>query len=148
MIKILVGLPGSGKSTLAKRLVDEHLTTPYTQAAIVSADDFFTDEDGTYHYIPTAIGQAHTLCYDRFQEFAKRFRNKDLIVVDNTHLTEGERRPYITAAEALGHDVQVVYIPCDLETSLARNVHHVPVEIIEEMVSKLDVPSNAQTVSL
>lgn len=147
MIIVMTGLPGSGKSTAAKRLLDEHLKTPYTQAAIVSADDFFTADDGTYEYILEARGVAHQICFRRFEEYCARFRQQDLIVVDNTNLTNLERANYIETAAGHGHTGKVVHVRCPLEICIARrdsnnplNIHPVPPEVIQDMAARFQDP--------
>lgn len=147
MIIVMSGMPGSGKSTAVKRMVDEHLKQPFTQAAVVSADDFFTSEDGTYDFILEARGVAHQLCFQRFQQYCKRFRPQDLIVVDNTALTNKERARYIDEAALHGHAVKLVLVRCPIEICIARrdprdpkNRHPIPPETLLDMAKLFQEP--------
>lgn len=140
MIVLMIGLPGSGKSYLAKRLVADHLKQPFTQAAIVSADDFFTDDDGSYQHIASAIGNAHMSCKSRLQEFAKKFKDSDLIVVDNTNLIRKDRDNYLEAVADSGHTVAMIYVRCPIETCIARNVHQVPEQYIRDHALMIQEP--------
>lgn len=147
MIIVMTGLPGSGKSTAAKKLLDEHLKTPFTQAAIVSSDDFFTADDGTYDFKLDARPVAHQLCFRRFNEYCARFRQRDLIVVDNTSLTNSERSRYIDVGASYGHTCRLVHVRCPIEICIARrdpsnpdNRHHVPADVILGMAATFQAP--------
>lgn len=141
MIIVMIGLPGSGKSFHAKRLVEEHLKTPYSQAAIVSADDYFVGEDGVYRYEPTQIVAAQHSCFRNFLGFASTFKaDKDLIVVDNTNLRNWHRSPYMMLGMALGHQTKLVHVTCALETCVKRNTHDVPSEKLEDMFKSVEMP--------
>jgi tRNA uridine 5-carbamoylmethylation protein Kti12 len=141
MIIVMIGLPGSGKSFHAKRLAEEHLKTPYSQAAIVSADDYFVSEDGVYRHDATLIGAAHNACFRKFLGFASTFKaDKDLIVVDNTNLSNWQRSPYMMLGMALGHQTKLVHVQCAVQTCIQRNTHGVPTEALEKMFNYLEMP--------
>lgn len=155
MIIVMSGIPGSGKSTTVKRLVAEHLQRPFTQADVVSADDFFTDDDGTYDFVLEARGTAHKLCFDRFRELCIRFRPQDLIIVDNTSITNKERALYIEEAALHGHTAMVCVIRCPLDVCVARrdpanpdNKHPIPAEVIREMARLFQEPRSEWTVQV
>jgi tRNA uridine 5-carbamoylmethylation protein Kti12 len=148
MIIVMTGLPGSGKSTAVKQLVAEFLSNNlYTQAAVVSSDDFFTDDDGTYDFKLEARPVAHQMCWHKFNEYLGRFRAKDLIVVDNTNLTNDDRGRYMEAALQHGHAARLVHVKCPIEVCIARrdpsnpkNVHQIPAETLHEMAARFQAP--------
>jgi predicted kinase len=130
----MVGLPGSGKSSYLERLG----VTPLSSDAIrqLLADDA-TDQSihkrvfATIRYLlrqRLAIGRAVTY-------------------VDATHLTPGERRPYVKIARQHGCDVEVVFFDVPLEICVARNRGRervVPAEAMQKMAAKLVPPSAAE----
>ena len=134
MIVIMIGLPGSGKSFHAKRLIAEHLSDTSSgprQAAIVSADDFFLDRHGVYRYDAGKIGDAQSACFESFLRHASTFDSKrDLVVVDNTNMTNWERTPYFMVGQALKHAVRFVQVRRDILTCISANTHGVPAEAI------------------
>jgi len=128
----MVGVPGSGKSTYLERLG----VTPLSSDAVrlLLADDA-TDQSihgrvfATIRYLlrqRLAIGRAVTY-------------------VDATHLTPGERRPYVKIARQYGCDVEAVFFDVALEVCLVRNRGRervVPLDAMRKMAAKL-VPPNA-----
>ena len=59
---LLRGLPGSGKSTLAKIILQVRSTD---EPEVLSADDFFINEDGEYDFDSQKIKEAHNYCQFR-----------------------------------------------------------------------------------
>lgn len=109
-VTILRGISGSGKSTWVKNNA--------VNATIVSADNFFVQEDGEYVFDEMKIHEAHQACY---REFLAALERKDaLIVVDNTNITAWEMSPYILAAEVYGYVVEILTLRCDPEVAIAR----------------------------
>lgn len=131
---ILRGIPGSGKSTLARRLRSEH------SGVILSADDYFTGADGSYHFDPRRLGEAHGECFRRFLDWLEHAPH-DHIVVDNTNIAAWECAPYVLGAEAHGRDVRVITLRCAAEVAAARNVHGVPEYIVRQMAHRLQTES-------
>lgn len=62
---LLRGLPGSGKSTLAKVILQ---IRDSDEPEILSADDFFMDENGDYVFDSSKIKEAHNYCQFRCSE--------------------------------------------------------------------------------
>jgi tRNA uridine 5-carbamoylmethylation protein Kti12 len=125
-VLIMRGLPGSGKSTVARELAKA-----VPDSLIVSADDFFMGGPIDVK----ALGHAHAFCQ---KKFAEALRNgTELVIVDNTNTTKGEIRPYAEKALEFGYELNVMEVPCDVETSVARNVHNAPRATIEKMAHNL-----------
>jgi hypothetical protein len=128
LVVVLRGVSGAGKSTLAGKLRDH---APGLNTA-VSADSFFTDEDGNYKFDPAKLGEAHGACLKEFVRTLQvdaAYEAKDsLIVVDNTNTTVAEAAPYMAFGAAYGWETLLVTVmPPSLIEAAARNVHGVPV---------------------
>jgi 2',3'-cyclic-nucleotide 3'-phosphodiesterase len=128
-VVIMRGLPGSGKSTVAKKLA-----ATVEGAVIVSADDGLM-VGGQYQFDVTKLGAAHGACQEAFKN-ALAF-NKPLVIVDNTNTTPQEIQRYMDMAQNFGYEAVVMVVPCDVDTSAARNTHGVPREAIERMASRM-----------
>jgi predicted kinase len=126
---VLRGLPGSGKSTVARNLAAQ-----VEGAVIVSADDFWV-VNGEYQFDVTRLGAAHGACQAAFKK-ALTF-NTPLVIVDNTNTTPHEIQTYMDMAQNFGYEARIVFVPCDVDTSVARNTHGVPREAIERMASRM-----------
>jgi predicted kinase len=111
---IMSGCQGSGKSTWASRK---------TGAIVVSADSYFVNEKGEYHFSFEGLGKAHAECFHNAILTVQA--NQDCIV-DNTNSTALEIAPYYQLAKAYGYDVVIVKVSCDPTKAAARNVHNVP----------------------
>jgi NEDD4-binding protein 2 len=140
VLYIVRGCSGSGKSTLAKQLVDRDPNK------VFSTDDFFM-KTGKYHFDSAKLAQAHRWNQERVQEAMRSATTP--IVVDNTHTTLWEARPYVVMAREYGYSIE--FREPDTEwrfdaTELARrNVHGVPLDAIQKMLKRY-VPLNKFTV--
>jgi predicted kinase len=130
---IIRGLPGSGKTNLAKHI------SPHN----VAADDFFM-KDGVYKYESSKIKEAHSWCLEQTRQIfqkAKRdwtvvFRKEASVVVHNTFTKRWEIQPYIDLAEELDIDIVIISLfdgGCTDEQLFERNLHSVPITVIERM---------------
>ena len=128
-VVIFRGIPGSGKSTLAGELQSME---PDTE--IVSADNYFIDENGVYTFNPKEIKNAHAHCMSDFNN-ALKDRNVKMIIVDNTNIQRWNFLAYIRIAEKMRAQVTVIRFDADKSVGI-RNTHGVPEETIQSMYSK------------
>jgi predicted kinase len=112
---IFRGPSGCGKSTTAKRLF------ALQDAVVVSADDFWYDDDGNYNFDRERLSEAHAACRRRAQEALDK--GVAIVAVDNTNMRWWEFLPYIDMARAAGYDVELfnVWDPRDLALYAERN---------------------------
>lgn len=118
---MLRGLPGSGKSSLAQVL--SHQRHP-----VFSVDDYFTDENGHYHFDHLKNHLAYKSCEERTAKAMQR--DEQLIILDNTFTIEWEIEPYFKLAAEHGYRVHVVTVE---NRHQGKNIHHIPEEQIEKM---------------
>lgn len=134
---LLRGIPGSGKSTYCKKLwtelsVEGHLVTTF------SADRYFLNDKGEYHFDGSKLGKAHGQCLKYFTLFiSTRLFGDEVLIVDNTNTTTQEMLPYVQLARAFDTPFEVVTIDCDPALAAARNVHGVPTHKCFEMDKRL-----------
>lgn len=124
---IMRGLPGSGKSTWLQR------NEP--NAVVWSADNYHLQE-GVYRYDKAKAKEAHDWCLNRFLQ--SLFAYSPLVAVDNTNVKAFEFSPYYRAAEALGYEVEIVWVVAPIEKCILRNVHGVPSETIQRMARSFE----------
>jgi len=132
---IMVGLPGSGKSTFIKTL---------SNPVICSADHFF-EKKGEYKFDATKLHSAHSACLNKAND--NMLMKKPIIVIDNTNLTDKERRPYENMAEKYGYEIiYIVFEPNKQEIKhlAQRNLHGVTAAKLEIMAKKFRPPSGAK----
>ncbi|XP_029458516.1 NEDD4-binding protein 2-like 1 isoform X2 [Rhinatrema bivittatum] len=127
---LLRGLPGSGKTTLARQLKRD-----FPNAPILSTDDFFITEDGTYAFNQDFLEEAHKWNQKRAKKAMKR--GKSPIIIDNTNIQAWEMKPY--AIMALENDYEVIFREPEtrwkfnVQELARRNIHGVPREKIQHM---------------
>lgn len=135
MIYVIVmqGLPGSGKTRFAKHY-------PHRVPSVVFSADDYHIYNGLYQFNPRKSEEAHADCFRRFLEHIQAHETDDLdqlVIVDNTNCRAHEIAPYMSVAAAYDCDAEIVYCPCSVETSVARNEHGVPFATIWHMHAAL-----------
>lgn len=127
---LLRGLPGSGKTTLGE-IISKNFSSNNN---VISADDFFTDHNGTYVYDAEKIGQAHRQCELNCATLMQN--GSRLIVVANTFTQKWEMNPYYEMATHYGYRVHSVVVENRHE---GVNVHNVPMDKIEFMRERFEI---------
>lgn len=127
IVYIYRGIPGSGKSTVAKN----RMAMSQGSMRLVSADQFFIQEDGSYQFDPREIGNAHAVCFRNF--IAAMEDGVTHIHVDNTNIHAYEIAPYILAANAYEYSHAIIPVMCDLQVAFERQTHGAPWSTIQRM---------------
>lgn len=117
------GLPGSGKSSLAETLCE----------TVISADQFFEDEEGNYNFDFTKLKDAHADCLLRTR--GCMHLETPVIGVANTFTQEWEMEPYFKLAQELGYRIHTIVVE---NRHGGTNVHQVPEESIKRMESRFE----------
>ncbi|XP_072526275.1 NEDD4-binding protein 2 isoform X2 [Salminus brasiliensis] len=134
VLVLLRGAPGSGKTTLASAMLEQN-----PGGLVLSTDEYFT-QNGTYHYKPDLLGEAHAWNHMRAKDAFESGHSP--IIVDNTNMQCWEMKPYV--ALALKHKYRVLFRepdtwwktkPRELEK---RTKHGVTKEKIRRMLENQD----------
>jgi predicted kinase len=128
---LLRGLPGSGKSTLAKIILQVRSTD---EPEVLSADDFFINENGEYDFDSQKIKEAHNYCQFRCSERMRQ--QKARIVVANTFTQEWEMDEYFKMAERYNYRVHTVVVENRHEN---KNIHGVPEDKLQQMKKRFSI---------
>jgi len=128
---LLRGIPGSGKTTLG-HVILKWMSNDTTD--VLSADDYFMDENGNYNFDITKIKEAHNDCQVRCANKMKNEISK--IVVANTFTQEWEMEKYYEMAERYNYRVHSVIVE---NRHGGVNEHNVPDETIEKMRNRFEV---------
>lgn len=129
---IMRGPSGSGKSTYIK--------SHYPDAFICSADDYLYDENGVYVWTQENLIKAHVYSMNACK--ASMINNVNVIAIDNTNIYIKDIKPYKKMAERHGYNVVIIRLVVDEKTSLERNQHNTPPEIINKQHNKIqEIPS-------
>ena len=125
---LLRGLPGSGKSTLAAVLAGEG------NNVVFSVDDYFTNDEGKYHFEFEQNHLAYKQCENRTESAMQA--NESRIFVHNTFVYDWEMEPYFALAEKFDYRIHVITVENRHE---GENVHGVSREQIEKMALKFGI---------
>ncbi len=128
---LLRGLPGSGKTTLA-HIILQHPAG--LEQEVLSADDFFENEDGDYNFDSTKIKEAHNYCQFRCSERMRQ--EKSRIIVANTFTQEWEMDDYFKMAERYNYRVHTVIVE---NRHGNQNVHGVPENKLQQMKDRFQI---------
>lgn len=135
---LMVGLPGSGKSTMAKGIADT-LQKTYGDVCILSTDNIWEDDTKNHYFFDMEfLGAAHKINIAK----CKLACQKELcVIIDNTNLSNKERKPYIDIAKENNYSVFIVESSTlwrdDASECYKRNKHGVPFDVIVRMREKL-----------
>ena len=137
LVVVLRGLPGSGKTTFARQLV-AYAREKGIASGICSADDYFVNSAGEYHFSSILLKTAHFHCRDKFYFMLGSDPRNDphavsLIIVDNTNITTSEYRDY--KRNALRYDrFMTIRFACrdeaEAQRQAARSVHQVGLDTV------------------
>ncbi len=136
---ITSGIPGSGKSTWVRKNTNPYMTE------IFSADNFFLDKNGQYHFAPSKLSEAHASCMRNFTTRLMHLNScledscKITLVVDNTNTSAWEIAPYYCLANAFNIPVKIVRIIASPETAYQRNIHGVQKDKVEKMAERISL---------
>lgn len=136
---LMQGIPGSGKSTMAGWLVD-HFQLNEVRVKHLSTDDWRYAE-GMYVYDPETNKQFHTDCQKACVLAMQE--HKEVIIVDNTNITQWQADPYIALARIYDYEISVMRVECDPEVAIQRQERRpedrrVPAPVISSMYEQME----------
>jgi hypothetical protein len=98
---IIRGYPGSGKSWLAKRL----------SPVVFEEDDYWTYEDGTYHFDPATRAQAFDLMERNAKEAIEMGYSRIALATAALSFTDGHIMRVAKHAQQSGYEIRPVFLP-------------------------------------
>ena len=126
---IVRGIPGAGKSTYAWKRLSEMDADRH--GFVFEADSFFYGPpDFKYKWDSELVEYAHAYCLGRV---ADQLKNRGDAIVANTFTQWWEIERYITLAEKLGCDVEIVH-----SLGCFDNIHDVPKEAVDKMEKRFE----------
>jgi len=140
---ILRGISGSGKSREAQALLHE---AEY-KGEVISTDDYFVNDEGTYVFDKSKLNEAHAWCLRTFIEHVRKnhpaVSSDFTLIVDNTNTRIEEAAPYVQIAKAYGCHLRVITLRCDFSLALSRNIHKTPSDVLwaqYQRIEKVEIP--------
>lgn len=126
---IMRAIPGSGKSTMAKMIRDAVIGVGL-KSSIHSSDENFMI-NGKYCFDQSKLGYYHKL---NLYNFTQALASDDVVISDNTNIKRRDYMLYVNAAKSAGFKVIAVsFAPGAATMHHSRNVHSVPLDVIERM---------------
>jgi NEDD4-binding protein 2 len=127
VLYLVRGCPGAGKTTLAETLAGD-------EWPILAADDYHTDENGVYNFVPANAGKAHFSCQMKCKHRMRKGIEK--IFVTNTFINDNQMKPYFEMAEKYGYDVFTMVVE---NRHGNKSIHDVPDSAVEDMKKSFTV---------
>lgn len=118
------GLPGSGKSSFGNLISDD----------VISADDYFIDDNGVYNFDPTKLSLAHKYCEEKC--LYKMMNSENRIVICNTFTREWEMDKYFEMGDEYNYRVFTVIVE---NRHNGKNIHGVDESKIEKMKNRFEI---------
>lgn len=132
---IMRAIPGSGKSTFAHKIQAAAFTEGMT-CTIHSSDEKFM-VDGEYKFDTALLGKYHHQNQNDFKLAVEKATN--VVIADNTNIKRKDYMEYVTRAKDAGYKVvAITFVPGDAQMHFTRNVHSVPLEVVERMKASLE----------
>lgn len=128
---LLRGIPGSGKSTLGEVILQ---TPSNSKPEILSADDFFLDNDGNYIFDGSKIKEAHNYCQFRCSERLRQGIAR--VVVANTFTQDWEMDVYFDMAKRYNYRIHTIVVENRHD---GENVHGVPKDKLQQMKDRFQI---------
>jgi predicted kinase len=125
------GLPGSGKTTLSHIILQ---LPSNLEQEVLSADDFFENEDGEYNFDVSKIKEAHNYCQFRCSERMRQ--EKSRIVVANTFTQEWEMEVYFDMAKRYNYRVHTIIVE---NRHGSQNTHGVTEDKLKQMKDRFEI---------
>lgn len=136
---LMQGPSGSGKSSWARMMKEAAIEAGYL-TTILSADDYFRDDDGNYNFDPRMLNRAHMSVVTkafRLMNHAAESEDSYRIIIDNTNMEPWEydaiaviahdlnaRRVVLQRADILDDCKQFKKKEVEELDTLARILHH------------------------
>lgn len=141
MVIIMRGVSGSGKSTVANSIANgvdvKGIKLSSNRVSIVSADDYFIDQNGSYNFDKNRLSEAHAYCMRTFVNRVSRLSADEVTIVDNTNTTVADVSAYARVASAFGHHVVIACVFAPINECAKRNRHNVPLKTIQRQHDNL-----------
>ncbi|XP_020383616.1 NEDD4-binding protein 2-like 1 isoform X2 [Rhincodon typus] len=118
----------------------QNLKHQFRDAVILSTDDYFIREDGSYLFQKYLLDEAHEWNHERAKSAMRLGRST--IIIDNTNTEAWEMKPYVNMARENGYEVKFrepdTPWKFDIRKLTRINSHGVPRETIERMKERYE----------